>query len=210
LKLSTTSFAAGAVAALVIGSGSAYAATGGSFILGKSNSAGATTSLSNANGTALSLNSKSGTASLKVNRTTKVTNLNADLLDGADISAFARATMGTGSFDAVATASDEDGDGTLETFAALATCPSATLMTGGGIVDFTATGYTLINGPAGGNSWLVVVGVDPSVDADPTDVAASVTCLNPKGAVAGSYRAAPSPAIPHERIAAAVAARAAH
>ena len=75
-------FGMGVIMTLVIGSGTAYAATGGKFILGKSNSAGKTSTLTNKHGTALSLNSKAGTPSLKVNRTTKVPNLNADLIDG--------------------------------------------------------------------------------------------------------------------------------
>lgn len=71
--------------------GSAYAATGGTFLLGKANSASTITTLSNSAGTALSLKSKAGTAPLAVNGTTKVTNLNADLLDGLNSSSFRRA-----------------------------------------------------------------------------------------------------------------------
>ena len=81
---------------LVLGGiGVTMAATGGTFLLGKSNSAGATTSLTNSAGTALSLNSKAGTAPLKVNRTTKVSHLNADLLDGLDSSALQRRAVGS-------------------------------------------------------------------------------------------------------------------
>ena len=47
------------VALFISLSGTAYAATGGDFLLGKSNSANAVTSLSNKKGTALSLTSKS-------------------------------------------------------------------------------------------------------------------------------------------------------
>ena len=86
---------AGAViagAALTVGVGGVgYAATGGTFILGKANYAGATSSLSNSNGTALNLVSKSGTPALKVSNAVKVADLNADLLDGLDSSSFARA-----------------------------------------------------------------------------------------------------------------------
>ena len=83
--------------------GLSYAATGGNFILGKSNSASSTTSLSAtpASGSALSVtNATSGlpaaafkvttAAPFTVNSKTKVTNLNADLLDGLDSSVFAR------------------------------------------------------------------------------------------------------------------------
>lgn len=188
MKFSTTSFAAGAVAVLVLGSGTAYAATGGKFILGKSNYAGATSSLTNKNGTALALNSKSGTAPLKVNRTVKVANLNSDLLDGLDSSSFARSAMKSGSFDAYAVGEDFDGDGIDDEYWAQATCPAGTVLTGGGFNDFTATGYVYFNGPAGANSWAVGAIVDGSVDT-PDSLLVSVTCLNPKGAApAGSYR----------------------
>lgn len=81
-----------AAAAMTVGLGGVgYAATGGNFILGASNTAGATSSLANANGTALSLTSKAGTAPLRVSNTVKVSNLNADLLDGLDSTAFQRA-----------------------------------------------------------------------------------------------------------------------
>ena len=86
---------AGAViagAALTVGIGGVgYAATGGSFILGHANSAGATSSLSNPNGTALSLSAKAGTPALRVSNAVKVGNLNADLLDGLNSTAFAKA-----------------------------------------------------------------------------------------------------------------------
>jgi hypothetical protein len=77
--------------------GTAVAATGGSFILGKSNSADAVSTLTNSTGPALSLRAPSGSAPLRVNRTVKVANLNADLLDGRDSSAF----VSKASFDAL-------------------------------------------------------------------------------------------------------------
>ena len=80
--------------------GTTYAATGGNFILGQSNSANATTSLASSStgpalkvtstsagfATALGLNVPSGHAPFTVNSGTKVTNLNADKLDGKDAS----------------------------------------------------------------------------------------------------------------------------
>jgi hypothetical protein len=85
--------------------GVAVAANGGSFILGQPNSATANTSLSapvaggktlqltnndtsNAASTALGLNVASGHAPFTVSSKVKVTNLNADLLDGLDSTAF--------------------------------------------------------------------------------------------------------------------------
>lgn len=63
-------------------SGTAVAATGGTFVLGTRNTADSTSVLTNSAGPALSLESPAGTPPPKINRTTKVTNLNADLLDG--------------------------------------------------------------------------------------------------------------------------------
>jgi hypothetical protein len=73
-----------AYAALVLAmSGTAYAATGGAFILGGANSAGATSTLTTtAAGPALSLRAPSGKPALAVNTRTQVANLNANLLNG--------------------------------------------------------------------------------------------------------------------------------
>lgn len=204
MKFSTTSFAAGAVAVLVLGSGTAYAATGGKFILGKSNYAGATSSLSNKNGTALALNSKSGTAPLKVNRTVKVANLNSDLLDGLDSSSLARSGMRTGSF----YGSGEYGASPDE-FVAAVTCPAGTVLTGGGFFDNTLTGYIAYNGPFGGNTWGAVAYVDPETDTDPATLEAYATCLNPKGSVAGGLARTTAPDAILERTREGAAARSA-
>jgi hypothetical protein len=85
--------------------GLAYAATGGNFILGKGNAAGATTSLTGTpkTGAALSLtNATSGlpAAAFKttsavpftVNSSMRVPNLDADLLDGLDSTAFVQSS----------------------------------------------------------------------------------------------------------------------
>lgn len=65
-------------------SGTAVAATGGTFILGKSNSADTVSTLTSSSGSPLSLRSPAGSAPLRVNRSVKVERLNADLLDGID------------------------------------------------------------------------------------------------------------------------------
>lgn len=75
--------------------GTAVAATGGTFILGKANTATTTTALTNSYGTALTLNSKAGTPPLATNSTTKVGRLNADFLDGLDQASFQRRVSGT-------------------------------------------------------------------------------------------------------------------
>jgi hypothetical protein len=65
--------------------GSAYAATGGSFILGHANSESHTATLTNTGpGPALTLKSRPAAASLAVSSTKKVAHLNADRLDGLE------------------------------------------------------------------------------------------------------------------------------
>jgi hypothetical protein len=83
--------------------GTAYAATGGNFILGHANKANQASSLTNTGaGPALTLATKKGsTPPLAVSNGTKITNLNADKLDGLSSSAFARtSTFRTLSFHA--------------------------------------------------------------------------------------------------------------
>jgi len=100
----TPSIAISAAALFVALGGSAYAATGGNFLLGSPNSADQTTSLSStaANGAALSLtNNQTGTKATALNLTTdpsrapfttnsatRVKNLNADSLDGISSTGF--------------------------------------------------------------------------------------------------------------------------
>ena len=95
---------AASMAALFIAlGGTSYAATGGNFLLGKSNSASSTTSLAapvagkglqvtntstGAGATALGLTAASGHPPFTVNSGTKVANLNADKLDGIDSTGF--------------------------------------------------------------------------------------------------------------------------
>jgi hypothetical protein len=98
--------------ALFIALGSAgYAATGGNFILGQANTATSQTSLSagiankalqvtnmntGAGATALGLSVAGGKPPFTVNSGTKVANLNADRLDGADSSGFLRIATAAG------------------------------------------------------------------------------------------------------------------
>ena len=74
--------AMGGMAAIVLVGGTAEAATGGSFLLGRSNTAGATTTLTNSAGTALRLNSPAGRAPLSVSNTTQIPGLNASYVGG--------------------------------------------------------------------------------------------------------------------------------
>ena len=90
------------IALLVALGGTTYAATGGNFILGKSNTASSTSTLSapiadkaltvtndssKAGATALGLNVAKGHPPFRVNSGAKVANLNADKLDGYDSTA---------------------------------------------------------------------------------------------------------------------------
>ena len=67
-------------------SGTAYAATGGTFLLGRANTEGSVASLSNTHGTALSLSSAKGKPPLTVNRTVQIPRLNASELQGISAS----------------------------------------------------------------------------------------------------------------------------
>lgn len=91
-RLKTFLTVIGAVTILVLAANTvAYAATGGKFILGKTNKANKVSTLKRTtNGPALNLVTKSSTsAPFTANGLGKVTNLNADLLDGMSSSAFA-------------------------------------------------------------------------------------------------------------------------
>jgi hypothetical protein len=80
----------GLTIATVLAGGIADAATGGTFLLGRSNGANQLTKLTNTRGTALSLVSPRKSPPLAVSNSRKVTRLNADLLDGLSSTAFQR------------------------------------------------------------------------------------------------------------------------
>lgn len=180
-------FAAGAVFALVISGGGAYAATGGSFILGRSNAAGTTTTLKSAKGPALSLVVPKGTAPLAVSNQHRVPRLNADLVDGKHAGAFASAYAQTGfaTGGGVGVTSNSStpstAAGNYDDIVAIATCPRGTQLTGGGLDDGTHTGRVVANEPIGSDSWGVAVATDNTTTEDPTTLTAFATCLNPRG-----------------------------
>jgi hypothetical protein len=185
---SSSAFIAGAVVALVIGTGTAYAANGGIFRLGRSNSATATTTLSNTRGSALQLNSKAGQPSLRVNRNTKVPSLNSDLLDGVDSGSFARVTtvgsiFGTGFVDDGGTADPAD-----DAVIALAVCPVGSQVVGGGGGDFTDDGTLFYSAPDGGDAWLVVSSTAGLDATNAADVEAYARCWNPRADVGSNMR----------------------
>ena len=86
-----------AVVLVLVGSGTAFAASGGTFILGRANSASSQTNLSNVgSGPVLSLSARTGQPPIAVSSSAgKATNLNADKLDGFDGAQFQRRIAGT-------------------------------------------------------------------------------------------------------------------
>jgi hypothetical protein len=169
----STAIGAGIVAAvaLAIPAGSATAANGGAWLLGRSNAETATTTVSNTKGTPLKLNAKSGTAPLAVNSTKVVGSLNADMVDGYHASGFAMRSGKTG----VIVASDVNQP---------AVCPAGTVSTGGGGLSLADAGGALgYSGPGSDpvsgnfikNSWL-------ALDANGYDAVSVVNCYSPSGA----------------------------
>lgn len=149
----------------------ANAANGGAWLLGRSNWETAATTVTNTYGTPLSLKAKSGYAPLAVNSSTRVTNLNADKLDGYSSGSFAMRSMKTGVIN------DKD-----LTDAYGAVCPSGTVSTGGG--GFDPYGWPIAySGPDWNidtmalipNSWVVL-------DEFGYVLTSYVNCINPSGA----------------------------
>jgi hypothetical protein len=185
---SSSAFVAGAIVALVLGTGTAYAANGGIFRLGRSNSATQTTTLSNTHGTALKLNSKAGQPSLRVNRTAKVPSLNSDLLDGVDSGSFARvttvgSTFGSGFVDDGGTSDPAD-----DAVIAVAVCPAGSQVVGGGGSDFTDDGVLFYSAPDAGDAWLVVSSTAGLNATNAANVEAYARCWNPRTDVGSSMR----------------------
>jgi len=182
----TTAFATGAVFALVLGTGTAYAANGGNFKLGGNNYESREASLNNSGGTALTLRSKAGTPSLKVNRTTKVPNLNADRVDNLEGANIARKVevgtrIGAGAVDDNGT----PGDTTDDAIVAVAECPGASQVMGGGADDLTDDGVVVINSPLDNGSWIAVSSATPTED-NADNFTAYAQCWNPVANVADS------------------------
>jgi hypothetical protein len=195
-------FIVGFVAAIVLTGGgvAAYAANGGSLLIGRSNTGTAVTTLTNTAGTPLSLRAKSSAyPPFAVNSSKTVTNLNADWIDGIQGSNLVQRTGAyaatTGNIYGVSDWAPTDPsdpasppDETTNLIISVATCPAGTKLTGGGVDNFTATGFTLVDSPDA-NSWYVYVGVEdvPVHQADdvPANVTAYAVCYNPRGPVLG-------------------------
>ena len=194
-------FIVGFAAAIVLTGGgvAAYAANGGSLLIGRSNSATAVTTLTNSAGTPLSVKAKSGYPPFLVNSSRPVTNLNADWIDGINgVNLVQRtgpysATTGNifGDSDWAPTDPTDPAsppDETTNLIISVATCPTGTKLTGGGVDNFTSTGFTLVDSPDA-NSWYVYVGVEDvpvhQADDTPENVTAYAVCYNPRGPVLG-------------------------
>jgi hypothetical protein len=152
--------------------GTAYAANGGSFLLGRNNAASLTTTLTNSGASpALTLRPASGLPPISTSSRVKSPNLNADLLDGVDSSQFALAAGNTGFI----VGDGPNGD-------ASATCPAGTRLTGGGGVAAGPDNLLFLSAPdpTTARTWLA--------SAAPTgeDVLAIAICYNPRGAVPGA------------------------
>ena len=171
---------------------SANAANGGSWLLGRTNSESATTTVSNsAKSPALSLVTPSGVAPLKVNRTTRVDNLNADLLDGVSSGSFLRTTgkaADANLLDGLNSTSFARTSGKTGTIAhdgywdgMGATCPTGTVFVSGGGYMPECADYIWYSGPdfdydTGAlipNSWIVIGDYGVGVS--------NVTCYSPSG-----------------------------
>ena len=194
----------GAVVGVSMLGGAAYAANGGSFLLGKSNTETVTATLANSAGTPLSLVAKTGYAPLKVASKVKVANFNGDLLDGLDSTSFLRSTgtaanssklagkaeasfaLATGQFAYVYQGSsvtiDWDGDTVDDARLSVATCPSGTSIVSGGVGQTSASATPagiLASDAEGGNAWYVITAGTTSAPV------AQAVCYNPRGTVTG-------------------------
>lgn len=187
----TTTFAMGAVVALVLGTGTAYAATGGDFRLGSGNVAHKPTALTNPKGTALIVRSGAGQPPLRVNRAVRVPLLNADRLDGHDSTAFALAAPRIGTITRTGRTYDLDADGTPDQVAAIATCPAGSQVLGGGGLDATGDGHLFWNAPTEDDRWVVASTTTVITDENAANLEATVRCWNPRADVGDSSGVTP-------------------
>jgi hypothetical protein len=165
------------------GGGVAYAAGGGSLLLGKSNHATKTTKLSSGK-TPLSLSVKGGRAPLAVNSSGKVARLNVDKLDGLDSKSFVKTTAPTGHVRAQGVFMDVNADGVMDALFAAATCPAGTRLTGGGIVNAASFDTVIDTASDDNTTWLAATPADPAADTV-DDLVVTAMCFSPKGSMPG-------------------------
>jgi hypothetical protein len=133
--------------------GTAYAATGGNFVLGHSNHAGKTTFLKNSgSGAALNLTPKNATTPpLAVSNGTKIKHLNADEVDGLSSGAFQRKV---GRISASTTSTNTKHAGSVGPWSLNLTCDPTTaafVIEGPGTVASTTS---LANGSSAGSTFV--------------------------------------------------------
>jgi hypothetical protein len=170
-RLSYANIAATLALFLALG-GTAYAANGGSFLLGRSNAASLTTTLTNTGAApALTLRPRTGFAPLSTTSRVKAPNLNADLLDGVDSTQLALASGSTGFI----VGDDPNGD-------ASATCPEGTRLTGGGGVAAGPDNFLFLTAPDPTTTRTWLASAAPAGE----EVLAIAICYNPRGTVPGA------------------------
>jgi hypothetical protein len=195
----TTAFVAGAVAAVVLAGGTTYAATGGNFILGRTNTAGVYSTLSNPNGTALVVKSKSGQPSLRVSDSAKVPSLNADRVDSIEGSSLVRTstTLGTITSSGVIYDNETPENEADDLVAALAECPTGSQVMGGGADhepedSFLISSYPDTNPDFDTQAWVAISSAAPTQD-NADEFTAFARCWDPSGNVEDNFaRKAPS------------------
>ena len=201
-------FIAGAVTALTLGGGTAYAANGGSFLLGRSNTATAVTTLTSSTGTPLALRAKVGYPPLSVSSSKTVPSLSADLLDGLTSTSFLRSTGKAADAEkvdgingaSIALTTGRTGvvygsNTDVDHLAITARCPAGTIATGGGgaadyegdALAYSGPDFDDSNGVLIPNSWL-------AMDDSGSGATAWVVCYNPRGAVPGARTSLPAAA----------------
>lgn len=147
-KIKTTALVVGGlVAGLALAPVAASASNGHAWLLGRSNTETAATTVTNSKGTPLSLKARSGYAPLAVNSTKVVSRLNADLLDGVQASSMARTNARVGMI--------------VDSGFSPAVCPSGTKITGGGGLDeggllYSGPGNDPVTGDFMPNSWQAI------------------------------------------------------
>jgi hypothetical protein len=189
-RLTRTGTAVGVVLALALATGTAYAANGGSLVLGKKNKATKSTVIVNKKAVPLKLKAKKGKPALKVNTKKKIKKLNADALDGLSSSAFLRASAAdsfalTSGRTGVVRAFGSDDDSPNNDYAvATAVCPAGTILTGGGGFTTYTDDWIYYTGPGmAPNSWEVDSNGNGAAANGNQRVIAWAVCYNPRGEV---------------------------
>ncbi len=193
-------FIAGAVTALTLGGGTAYAANGGSFLLGRSNTATTATTLTNTAGTPLSLKAKTGYPPLAVSSSKTVPSLSADLLDGLTSASFLRSTGKAADAEkvdgingaSIALTTGRTGvvygsDTDVDQMAITARCPAGNIATGGGgAAEFQGDALAYSGPDCDEGTGMLIPNAWLAMDDSGSGATAWVVCYNPRGAVPGA------------------------